>query len=274
MKTNVTVGIITYKRPKILKKCLKAISKQTVKPKEVILIDSSEKRIIQPITRNLILEKCKTEIIAFLDDDAIPTRYWLENIVKGYSNPEIVGVGGPCINVDESFTIKEKIINNTENRNYFKSSGDIRCDGRKWIPPEKVETQIMLGGNMSFLTNKLREVGGFDENYKGCAFREETDPQVALIKKGYKFLYEPKALVHHVQTSKGGINKEKKATNYYYQCGSNHKYFCDKYFSKLKSRLSWVFWSISPPCLWLTLVLAILRRDKRYFGWIKGLWWK
>lgn len=267
---NVTVGIITYKRPKILKKCLKAISEQTVKPKEVIIIRG---RMSQPEARNKILRRCKTEIIAFLDDDAILTRYWLENIIKEYSNPEIVGVTGPAISVNETFAILERIIHNPENRNFFKSTGDIRCDSRRWIPPISVETQIMIGANMSFRTDKLREIGGFDEYYKHpAAYREETDPQIALIRKGYKFIYSPKALVWHIRGGEGGISKEMKFKDYFYHCGKSHKYLCNKYFSKLKSRLSWIFWSISPPCLWLCILLTIIRRDRRYLGWIKGLW--
>lgn len=265
-----TVGIITYKRPAILRKCLNALNHQTVKPDEVIIVGG---RMPQPAARNKILRKCKTEIVAFLDDDAIPTRDWLKNIIKGYSSPKIAGVTGPAISVDENFAILEKINRNRKNRNYFKSTGDVRCDSRKWIPPEPVETQIMIGANMSFRADKLREVGGFDEHYKHpVAYREETDPQIALIRKGYKFLYEPKALVWHIRVSKGGISKDMRSSDYFYWCGKNHKYFCDKYFSKLKSRLSWIFWSVSPPCLMLSVALTIARRDRRYLGWIRGLW--
>lgn len=270
---NVTVGVATFKRPLLLEKCLRAIKNQTVKPDKVDVVDSSKKRIPQPVARNIILDRCKTDIIAYLDDDAIPSPYWLENILRGYSKPEIVGVGGPCITVDETFAIKEKIITDQKNRNYFKSTGEIRCDARRWLPKEAVETQILPGGNMSFLTDKLKEVGGFDEHYEQAAFREENDPQIALIKKGYKFLYEPKALVWHVRTGKGGVSEDVRSKDYFYWCGKNHKYLCDKYFSKLRSRLSWIFWSLSPPCLWLTIVLTIIRRDRRYLGWIKGLWW-
>jgi len=268
-----TIGIITYKRPRMLRKCLKAIQNQTVKPDEIDIVDSSKKRIPQPVARNIILNRCKTEIIAYLDDDAIPTPRWLENILKGYSKAEIVGVGGPCVNVDETFAIKERIITGAKNRNYFKSTGDVRCDGRRWIPPKAVKTQIMLGGNMSFLTDKLKEVGRFDEHYAQATFREETDPQVALVKKGYEFAYEPKALVWHVRTGEGGISEDMQSSDYFYWCGKNHKYLCDKYFSKLKSLISWVFWSKSPPCIWLAIILAIIRRDRHYLGWIRGLFW-
>lgn len=290
-KVKATVGIITYRRPDAVKRCLKAVMNQATKPKEIIVVDSSEndkterivekaevtykhfrKRLYLPKARNIILKSCGTEIIAYLDDDAIPTPHWLENIIKGYSKPEIAGVGGPCINVDETFAIKERIITGQKNRNYFKSTGDIRCDGRRWIPPKATETQIMMGGNMSYLTSKLREVSGFDEHYDLPCFREETDVQMALIRKGYNFKYMPKAIVWHLQEKRGGI-ADIKQSDYYCRCGKNHKYFCDKYFSKLKSRLSWIFWSISPPCLWLAIALAIIRRDRRYLGWIRGLFW-
>ena len=40
------------------------------------------------------LRQAKSEIIAFIDDDAVADKDWLRNIFKNYSDPSVVGVGG------------------------------------------------------------------------------------------------------------------------------------------------------------------------------------
>jgi len=289
---NISIGIVTYNRPETLKRVLDSLKTQTKKPLEIIIVDSSEdneteklvkkykkikyihtkNRVYQPAARNMILKKCKGEIISFLDDDAIPEKKWLENVEKGFVEFDVVGVTGPALNTDNDLKPTEKIIRTNKNQNYFTSSGDIRCEARRWIPSKPVFCSIMLGANMSFLVEPLREIG-FDEFYgRDAAVREETDPQIALIKKGYKFVYVPGALVYHLKNQKGGIRANPKG-NYFFWAGVNHRHLADKYFPKWKSRLSWIFWSINPPCLWLCVALAIIRRDPSILKWHKGLWY-
>lgn len=293
IKTKVTIGIITHNRAAIIYKCLDGIKNQTVKPYEIIIVDTSEnthtrdvirkysmpikyihlkKRIRQPATRNLILNSTKTDIIAFLDDDAAPKDTWLENIVKGYRiGNKTVAVAGPAVNCDTNlkpivdYKYTEKI------QNTVNSTGDVRFNGA-WIPSKPKKCKVMIGANMSFLTDKIKSVGGFVNFYKhGYGFREENFPQMELLNKGYEFVYMPDAFVWHIKTRVGGADKD---VEHFYLCGKNHRYFADKFFPKWKSRLSWIFWSVSPPCLWLCVILALVRRDFSILKWHKGLWGK
>lgn len=292
--SDVSVGFVTYNRHEDLKECLDSIKKQTKRPRKIIIVDSSsndltkkmarkfrglnifyhhsKRRLYQPAARNIILRKTKTKIIAFLDDDVVCNDKWLENIAKGYTYRNTVGVGGPAIDVDRK-TLKPlmKIKQNPKNQNYFTSYGDIRGKSYRWIPANPVATQLMLGANMSFLTARLKEVGGFDEHYKFCAFREETDPQIPLIQKGHAFMYMPGALVLHKRFTKGGIRDNPKFSHHYVH-GLYHKYMADKYFPKWKSRLSWIFWSQNPPSIPFCVILAIIRKDPDILRWHKGLW--
>jgi GT2 family glycosyltransferase len=269
---------------------LDSLERQVDPPDEIIVVDSSDNdeidkavrhrnvvyehantRLYQPQARNLSLKIAKGDIVAFVDDDIVCTPEWLANVIQGYSYNNIAGVGGPVIRCDETFHPLERIIISDENRNFFKSYGDIRVT-RAWIPSRPIRTELMMGGNMSFMKAKLKEVGGFDEQYgKGGAYREETDPQIAMVKRGNDFMYMPKAIVYHLQYSIGGIRSDDR-TNYYYWCGKYHKYLADKYFPKWSSRLSWIIWSFDPPCLWICLVLAVLRRNRNFLKWIRGLW--
>ncbi len=296
MKTNsmrISVGIITFNRPETLKLVLEALKLQTRKADEIIVVDNStndetqklmkkypkvkytyvKERIFQPQARNIILKKCNGNVIAFLDDDAVPEKQWLSAIEESYSDDNVAGVTGPALNCIKPGKPTEKIVRSDKNRNYFTSYGDIRSDSRRWIPSKPIKCSIMLGANMSFRMNFPEKIH-FDEFYgKDAAFREETDPQVALIKKGGIFVYNPKALTWHMKFAKGGI-RSNPPENYYYFCGINHRHFADKYFPKWKSRLSWIFFSLNPPCLWLAVVMAIARRDKNILKWHKGLWAK
>ena len=286
----VSVAVVTYNRGQIISRCLDSLEDQIIKPYEVIVVDSSEdddtekivrrkgfvyqhseKRIYQPQARNIVLEKAKGDIVAFVDDDVICTPQWLENVIYGFSFENVVGVGGPVIRCDESLRVLEKAKMSDKNQNFFTCYGDFHFVPA-WISPKPVKTKLMMGCNMSFLKEKLREVKGFDEFYgRDASYREETDPQIALIKKGYDFMYMPKAIVYHLQHRTGGIRSNNRK-NYYYWCAKNHKYLVDKYFPKWLSRLSWIFWSYDPPCLWVCILSALIHRNVNILKWVEGLW--
>ena len=286
----VSVVIITYNRSDSIKHCLDSMERQTVRPGEIIVVDSStdmetEKltrerdviykhlrdRTYQPRARNIAVEMSQGDIIAFLDDDTVCVPGWLENIIQGYSFDNIVGVGGPAIICDENLNPLAKIKSTDRNQNFFTKYGDMHLVCH-WIPSQPVRTEIFIGANMSFLKEALKEVGGFDEFYgRSAAYREETDPQIALIKRGYNFLYMPGAFVYHLHHKTGGASSDDQG-DYFYWCAKNHKYLADKYFPKWLSRLSWIFWSFDPPCLWLCLLSAIYHRKLDMLQWAKGLW--
>lgn len=288
----ISVGIITYNRHDTIERCIESIAMQSRKADEIIVIDSSEnnmtqdivkrmknirlkynhlkKRAFQPQARNEIVRRAKGDVIAFVDDDCIAHKHWLKNIEMGYSYSNVVGVGGPCINVDKNMMPIRKISTKNRNRNFFNSAGDIVSEAWGWIPTKPVRTMLLTGGNMSFLSGKLKETG-FDEFYMHEAFREETDPQIAMIKKGYSFMYMPRALTYHLDWKTGGIHSGGNK-DYYYWCGRNHRYMVDKYsFSRFLSRLSWLTFSRSPPSLPIGILLSIVRRDRRILGWYRGL---
>lgn len=285
-----SVCIVTYNRAATIDLCLRSIENQVTPLDEIIVVDSSdnddtrrilqqrkiiykhiEKRLYQPQARNLSLSIAKGDVIAFVDDDVICSPAWLKNIIKGYSYDNVVGVSGPVIRCDETLRPMQEMKISNKNHNFFTFYGDVRVTPT-WMPLKPVRTKLMMGGNMSFLKVELKEVGGFDEFYgEGGAYREETDPQIALIRKRYDFMYMPGAIAYHLVHSRGGIRSDNFSDSYYW-CGRYHKYFADKYFPKLSTRASWIFWSFDPPCLWLCVCLAVFRRNRHLLGWAKGLW--
>ena len=120
-KSWVSILIPTYKRAHLLSYVLRGLKNQTYKNFEVIIVlkpsgDNTEqivknykrwlniKLIIQKQgyfvdALNLGLKNGTGDIIAFLDDDAIPFPNWLQEHIKTYANPNIGGVAGNVIPV-------------------------------------------------------------------------------------------------------------------------------------------------------------------------------
>ncbi len=125
----VSILIPTYKRSKLLKHVLDALTIQSNKNFEVIVIlrpsgDGTEELIktyigklqIKSILQksgyfldalNLGLDNANGELILFLDDDAIPPQNWIQAYVDKFSIPKIGGIAG---NVISAMLIDEKVV--------------------------------------------------------------------------------------------------------------------------------------------------------------------
>ncbi|MDP0489559.1 MAG: glycosyltransferase [Verrucomicrobiota bacterium JB023] len=115
-----SVGVIlpSYKRPEDLRTCLKAFTRQTLSPNEIVVVyrdtDQENFRVIQEVRDSVAnlrpvavtepglacamtrgLNHAKSDIVAFTDDDAIPDENWIEEIHAFFQkHPEAGGVGG------------------------------------------------------------------------------------------------------------------------------------------------------------------------------------
>ncbi len=292
---DVTIGIVTYNRVEVLKRCLNSIVNSSVRPTKIIIVDngqdkaekiipnysflpieyiSIEERVPMTFSRNRALERTDTSIIAFIDDDTEVSIDWLKNLSNVYRDcdrQKIAGVTGPAINCNKNGDPLEKIIRSNKNLNFFTKWGDARYQGKRWIPQKQAFCDFMIGCNMSFFTDLIKAAGGFDEELFNPSFREDTDASAKLFKIGYKFIYNPGVYLKHFPNTDGGITDVERTNNYFYLAGKNHRRFVDKYFSKFLTRASWVFWSKNPPSLIFSLFLSFFRK-KNYFYWHKGLW--
>jgi glycosyltransferase involved in cell wall biosynthesis len=108
----VSVVIPAYNEEKNIAKCLEALSRQVVKPYEIIVVDNNSsddtsliaksfgvKVIVekeQGITpsRNAGFNAAKGQIIARCDADTIPFPDWIAIIENSFGDPEVIGVTG------------------------------------------------------------------------------------------------------------------------------------------------------------------------------------
>jgi glycosyltransferase involved in cell wall biosynthesis len=115
---NISVVIATYRRPKDLERCLKALQHQTRPADQVVLVvrDPDTEKFLAAFNPDLLplhvvrkedtggivaamnagLEAAKEDIIAFTDDDAAPHPDWLARIENHFlwQMSSIGGVGG------------------------------------------------------------------------------------------------------------------------------------------------------------------------------------
>jgi len=195
MMKKVSVVIPTYNPGKRILKTIGALKKQS--PYEMIVVDDrseTDTSFLKSImgikfircshggaakARNVGIKAAKGEIIAFIDDDCIPSENWLKNITRHFKTPEIGGVGGAY---------------RTENKSLI-----------PWLIGEEIAYRhskydrfIEFIGTYSaaFPKKVLEKVGGFDEDFKH-ADSEDNDLSYRIRRAGYLLVFEPRAYVYH-----------------------------------------------------------------------------
>jgi glycosyltransferase involved in cell wall biosynthesis len=115
-KYNVTVVIPTYKRAEMLPYMIAALKRQTYKNFDLVVVvkpsgDGTEELLKHesgPLKINIVtqtqgyivdayfsgIKQSTGDIVALLDDDALPADNWLEETVKIFKNTDFTGVTG------------------------------------------------------------------------------------------------------------------------------------------------------------------------------------
>tara|TARA_B100001113_G_scaffold324541_1_gene296233 strand:+ start:7539 stop:8330 length:792 start_codon:yes stop_codon:yes gene_type:complete len=167
---SVDVVIPTFRRPEDLDRCLKALECQSVAPASVEVVDDSEEDRGPAFSRNIGWKRGNAPIVAFTDDDCVPSTDWIESILDEFS------VGGVDV-IEGSVT--------TESEGVLLSMDP--HPGDRW---NRFKT-----ANMAYRRRVLEEIGGFDERY--FIHREDTDIAWRAIISGFSISWSPKCVVHH-----------------------------------------------------------------------------
>ena len=143
--------------------------------------------------RNTGLAHSESEIVAFLDDDAVALPGWLDALTRAYADPTVAGVGGAAIPV---WAVAEPRWLPDE------FSWVIGCS---WIglPEEAAGVRNLIGCNMSFRRDVFEEIGSFTlgigrvgKRPVGC---EETEFCIRVHQQRPEavILYDPAVRVLH-----------------------------------------------------------------------------
>lgn len=196
------------KRKHLLLKCLKSLTTQSLDLKYyeiVVVIDGIDEKIKKSIkkldntiivvmkrhtgvcqTRNLGIEKSNGKFIAFIDDDCVADLNWLENYLEFVRrNSSCQAIGGTILS--------------SNNISVFQRYADYRGLLRK---PIFINNQIvsLITANAFIRRDILIDIDCFDKYFDkitdSCG-GEDADISYKILKRGFRLLFCPKALVYH-----------------------------------------------------------------------------
>ncbi len=145
--------------------------------------------------RNAGIKAAKGDVIAFIDDDAVAEKRWIENLLSTYREYDAAAVGGKVLPVwlgDKPDYLPEEL--------YWLAG--ITHEG--FAEEKVVEVRNTFGPNMSFKKEVFQKAGMFNENLgfarKGTSYIQAEEPEFALRMRrelGKGVIYNPKAVVYH-----------------------------------------------------------------------------
>lgn len=144
------------------------------------------------VARNLGLSVASGDIVAFIDDDAVPEPTWLDRLTEPFQDPAVAAAGGFVIGRNGiSYQWKASSVDDTG------TSTPLTVDETRTtrpVPPPGAAIRTE-GTNMAFRREVLARLGGFDPAYR--FYLDETDLNMRLARDGAVTAIAPQALVHH-----------------------------------------------------------------------------
>ena len=149
-----------------------------------------------PGAMNDALRAAQTGLVLFVDDDIVPGSHLAGAHAKAYDDePEAWAVAGQVLQPGEE---------PAEPLRTWREAGwlagldfPFRSTRRAWV-------RNGMAGNLSVRRDRAVQIGGFDENFRGVAFRFETEFCQRLWDHGGKVLFDPAASIRHLRAADGG----------------------------------------------------------------------
>lgn len=260
----VSIIVPTFRREKVLCNTLEYLFRQDYPKYEIIVVDQTidhEKETIEflksnkakiryyknnsrgaTVAKNYGLKFAKGKIILFIDDDVKINCNLVSQHVFNFQNSQIGGVAGRVVVQDNPMV-----------ESLGKKVGFVTKDGR-FIDnfSSKISCEVMTvhGCNASFRKDLLMKIHGFDENFTGNAFREESDLSFRVRRLGYKLIFDPKAEAIHLK-AQGGSRDQDRITWYedffcnemlFFMKNLNRKYLPLRIINKIRPIFSCMFY--------------------------------
>lgn len=211
-----SVIVCTHRRPADIARLLSALCELSPAPAEIVVVDNDpgehdcrvqaleagaryvrEDRRGLDNARNTGVAAARGEIVAFIDDDCVPSAGWLRRLPLEFSNPAVGAVTGPAF----------PHVLDTRARRRMEEQASLTRGLRRvefdWtIFPVGGAGGVGVGANMAFRREALAALGP-------CPFPAELDAGTItesggdtyaiarLLACGYRIVYDPATFVYH-----------------------------------------------------------------------------
>ena len=207
----VSVIIVSRERPDALRRCLLGISQLQYRAFEVVVVACPAGIAVAEASQALPDIKCVAfseanisaarnqglvyaagEIVAFIDDDAVPEPKWQHHLVAPAARSDVAAMGG-YVRGRNGITFQYQA--RTLDAQGIPQEVDIDPPQAAILNPPKRRAIKTEGTNMAFRRDVLVELGGFDPAFR--FYLDETDVNMRLARAGHATALVPLAQVHH-----------------------------------------------------------------------------
>jgi glycosyltransferase involved in cell wall biosynthesis len=207
----VSVVVVSWGRSDALARCLLGLSQVQYAPFEIVVVaDPDGIKAAEAIpfakhlkllpfdeanisaARNLGLSHAAGEIIAFIDDDAVPEPQWLLHLVAPAERANVAAMGGFVRGRNGiSFQWRARSLDALGEAHDL----DVDAQHATVLTPPAGRAVKTEGTNMAFRRSALIDIGGFDPAFH--YFLDEADLNMRLAQAGHATAIVPLAEVHH-----------------------------------------------------------------------------
>lgn len=160
-------------------------------------------------SRNIGIAHSAGEILAFIDDDAIPEPEWLNDLIPAFNDPLVGAAGGPVYNhTGKEYQWEFGTVNRygTADETWKRAATELNF-------PNTFNAPSTLGANFLIRRECIVNIGGFDEEFE--YFLDETDVLFRLIDQGWHVAQMSHGVVHHKFLESNIRNSHRIMTSWY-----------------------------------------------------------
>lgn len=252
---SLSVVVPSYGRPDQLRRCLQGLCGSTRRPDEVLVVlrpeDSAGREVARAAGARIVdvhdgghlpplvagLAALKTEVMAILDDDAVPRPEWVERLGRWFTKPRVVAVGGPVheparMTGTAADTARRLRALARRGRTWYRGFANLPLpsDFAGATSCDAVGCDHLSGGNLALRVDCLRSVGFDLALNRGAAIAWEADVCLGLARMG-DVVFDPLLVVNHYRAPRRGAPPRGAADRYAVDYSRNLFHIAAKHFS-------------------------------------------